>query len=258
MKAALVTGVSRKSGIGYSICQSLLENDYFIIATYNTDNECENDLLARYPSKISFEHCDFTSATQVDKLIEKIRSSQFDLIVNNAGKFADGEDYQNYDMKTWDEVFNVNVRAPMAICTGLFPSLNKNAVIINVASTDGMKGSISSMSYAASKAALINMTASLAINFGYDEKKVRVVGVAPSWVTTDITMLTEAAIENAPKMTPLGRMADVQELVDLIMFLASTKASYISGTTIVFDGGYSQIDYTLKKEAEAVRGKELG
>ena len=120
-----------------------------------------------------------------------------------------------------------------------------------------MKGSISSMSYAASKAALINLTASLAINFGYDEKKIRVVGVAPSWVKTDVTMLTDAAIENAPKMTPLGRMADIDELVELICFLASPKASYITGTTIVFDGGYSQIDYTLKKEAEAIRGREL-
>lgn len=257
MKTALVTGVSRKSGIGYGICKNLLESHYRVVAIYNSENECEEELSADYGEHISFIHCDFTLAQEVDMLIRQLKLHRYDLIVNNAGKFADGEDYLNYDMKIWDDVFNVNTRTPMAISTGLFSSLNPNAVIINIASTDGMKGSISSMSYAASKAALINLTASLAINFGYDEKKVRVVGVAPSWVTTDITMLTDAAIENAPKMTPLGRMADVQELVDLIMFLSSPNASYISGTTIIFDGGYSQIDYTLKKEAEYIRGREL-
>lgn len=257
MKTALVTGVSRETGIGYGICKGLLTNDYCVVAIYHTENACEKSLITEYGERVNFIQCDFTSAQEVSTLVQTLSSRKFDLIVNNAGMFADGENYLDYDMNIWDKVFSVNARTPMAISTGLFASLNSNAVIINIASTDGMKGSISSMSYAASKAALINLTASLAINFGYDEKKVRVVGIAPSWVETDLTMLTEAAIEYAPKMTPLKRMANVQELVDLIIFLSSPKASYISGTTIVFDGGYSQIDYTLKMEAEDIRGKEL-
>ena len=253
MKKALITGVSRQSGIGYGICKRLLENGYYIIATRNQDNECEEYLKGKYPNAVEFIKCDFIDRGQIADLITELHKYRFDLIVNNAGKFADGEDYMSYDMEQWDAIFDVNVRAPMAISTGLFNNLNENAVIINVASTDGMTGSLSSMSYAASKAALISITKSLAINYGYDKKKIRVVGVAPSWVVTDENMLTDAAKEYAPLMTPLGRMSNVNEIVDLIEFLASKKSTYITGTTIVFDGGYTLIDYTLKKEAEAAR-----
>jgi len=255
MKTALVTGVSRKTGIGFEVCKTLLENGYRVIALRNSDNECESELRANYGDYAIFLKCDFTDREQLNNTIALLKAYKFDLIVNNAGKFADGEDYTSYDMTIWDEVFDVNVRTPMALSTGLFDNLNAGAVIINVASTDGMTGSLSSMSYAASKAALISITKSLAINFGYDNKKIRVVGVAPSWVVTDENMLTEAAKKYAPLMTPLGRMASVKEMTDLIVFLASEKSTYITGTTIVFDGGYTLIDYTLKKEAEYARGK---
>ncbi len=249
MKTVLVTGVSRISGIGYNICKRFANSGYHVIAIYNSVNECEEE-LKKISSGCEFIYCDFTNREKVNELISTLKNQRFDLIINNAGKFCDGEDYTCYDMNQWDQIFDVNVRTPMAICTGLFNSLKKNAVIVNMASTDGMTGSMSSMSYAASKAALISITKSLAINFGYDKKKIRVVGIAPSWVVTDETMLTDAAKKYAPKMTPLGRMASVDEVADLVEFLSSKKASYISGTTIVFDGGYTLIDYTLMKEAE--------
>lgn len=92
-------------------------------------------------------------------------------IVNNAGAFSGDENIDNYDMKVWDSVFAVNLNAPLMLSVGLKPNMPKDFVIVNMVSTDGLKGSFSSMAYAASKAALINLTDSLAINFGYDKKK---------------------------------------------------------------------------------------
>ena len=124
----------------------------------------------------------------LNAFIVEMKKIPLHLIVNNAGAFPDGEDYNNYDMSIWDDIFAVNVTAPFAISTGLKSTLVENGVIINIASTDGFKGSFSSMSYAASKAALINVTQSLAINFGYDEKHIRVVALAPGWVKVDVNI----------------------------------------------------------------------
>ena len=115
MKIGLVTGVSRKSGIGYGICKKLLKENYKIFAIYNTDNECEDELKQSFGDKVVFFQCDFTNKLSVDNLIRQLKNFKFDLIINNAGKFADGEDYSNYDMNVWDEIFEVNTRTPMAI-----------------------------------------------------------------------------------------------------------------------------------------------
>jgi NAD(P)-dependent dehydrogenase (short-subunit alcohol dehydrogenase family) len=252
-KTALVTGVSRPSGIGFAICMQLLSEGYFIHAVYHSENECEKEFTSKYPNKVTMHYVDFTDAKNLDDFISRMKNISFNLIVNNAGAFPDGEKYDDYDMSIWDSIFAVNTRAPFAISTGLFNSLADNSVIINIASTDGMKGSFSSMSYAASKAALINVTQSLAINFGYDKKHVRVVAIAPGWVETDVSMIPEISWKIAPQMTPLGRFAKTSEIANFVSFLASEKATFISGSTHVIDGGFYCVDYTFLRES----GKEI-
>jgi NAD(P)-dependent dehydrogenase (short-subunit alcohol dehydrogenase family) len=202
-KTALVTGVSRMTGIGYAICLQLLSEGYFVHATYHSENACETEFEKLYPNQFKMYYVDFTDSACLNEFITEMKTVSINLIVNNAGMFPDGEDYKDYDMSIWDNVFAVNVRAPFAISTGLICNLAENGVIINIASTDGLKASFSSMSYAASKAALINATQSLAINFGYYEKHIRVIAVLPGWVETDVSMIPEISWKIAPQMTPL-------------------------------------------------------
>lgn len=247
-KNAIVTGVSRSSGIGYAVCIKLLEEGFFVHATYHSENTCEDDFRENFPNQFKMYHVDFTDKTSLQHFITQMSDIELNLIVNNAGAFPEGEDYTSYDMTIWDDVFSVNVRAPFAISMGLFGALVKNAVIINVASTDGLKGAFSSMSYAASKAALINATQSLAINFGYDEKQIRVVAIAPGWVETDINMIPEISWKIAPQMTPLGRFAQTHEIANFVNYLASDEAAFITGSTHIIDGGFNCVDYTFMRE----------
>ncbi len=248
-KTALVTGVSRPTGIGYAICMQLLSEGYFVHAVYHSENSCEIEFEKAYPKQYKMHQVDFSNRDDLCAFIAEMKKITLNLIVNNAGAFPDGEDYNNYDMSIWDEIFAINVTAPFAISTGLKNAMVENGVIINIASTDGLKGSFSSMSYAASKAALINATQSLAINFGFDEKHIRVVAIAPGWVKTDVNMIPEISWKVAPQMTPLGRFAETKEIADFVSFLASEKASFITGSTHIIDGGFNCVDYTFMRES---------
>ena len=248
-KIALVTGVSRPTGIGYAICRELLSEGYFVNAVYNSENACEEEFATSFPNSIKFHKVNFTNHDELSAFINSMKSQPINLIVNNAGAFPEGEEYDGYDMDIWDGVFDVNVRAPFAISTGLFSTMVDGSVIINIASTDGLKGSFSSMSYAASKAALINATQSLAINFGYDEKHVRVVAIAPGWVATDEKMIPKTSWNLAPQMTPLGRFAKPAEIAQFVSFLASDNAKFITGSTHIIDGGFNCVDYTFMRES---------
>ena len=123
-------------------------------------------------------------------------------------------------------------------------------------STDGQRGSFSSISYAASKAALINLTDSLAINFGYDEKKIRVTAICPGWVKTfdendpnSSEMVPLISRSTGSQLCPLGRFAEPYEIANVVSFLVSDKASFISGGFVPVHGGYSAVSFDMYAES---------
>lgn len=257
MKRALVTGVSWDTGLGFAITKQLVEDGYYVYAIYHSDESTAKEILEQdYSDTVECIQCDFTDREQVSSLLGKMDGIAIDALINNAGAFSGGEDINDYDISEWDRVMAVNVTAPLLLSTGLKKNMNPGAVIVNMVSTDGQRGSFSSISYAASKAALINLTDSLAINFGYDEKKIRVTAVCPGWVKTfDETdpasseMVPFISRSTGSQLCPLGRFAEPKEIANVVSFLVSEKASFISGGIVPVHGGYAGVSFDMYAES---------
>lgn len=242
-KIALVTGISKN--IGTAISRKLVSEGYFVHGTYNSS---ETDALALKEElkELEIYRVDLSIRTETLQFIEKVKGIKFDLVVNNAGVII-FEKYDELDLANWDKVIEVNLTAPFAITHGLRDSINQGGVVVNICSTDGMTGSFASMSYSASKAGLINITKSQGNVFG--KKSIRVVGIAPGWVGSG---MDSPAIAEAMANNPMGRNATPEEIANAVSFLASPSAGFINGTILTVDGGYTNVDSILKKEAEAI------
>jgi len=241
-KIALVTGFSR--GIGAAITTQLVKEGYYVYGVSRTESDSSKALAKELKPNVKALYFDLEKKTEVEQMLEKLKSVKFDAVVNNAG-VIEMENFKKFDYKVWTKTLNINLNAILLTSVRLISQMKEGSSIVNIASTDGMIGSYSSMSYSASKAALINLTQSLALNYG--KYGVRVNSVSPGWINTD--MATESSME-AGKLTPLGRNGRPEEIADLVCYLVSPKASFITGANIVADGGYSCVDYIMKKESE--------
>lgn len=244
MKRVLVTGAAQ--GIGRSIAELLLkdeQNQIVVIDKQKTVfiDECVN----KYGNRFEFYLQDVADRAGLSGVLVSISTKPLHGIVNNAGEVY-LEKWDKLDMKTWDRTLAVNLTAPLQIVHELRGALASGASIVNIASSDGLKAAFDTVAYAASKAALMNLTKSLAVILG--PKNIRVNAIAPGWVETE--MVAGTLPEEATYITPLGRNAKPEEIANLVEFLLSEKSSYINAETIGIDGGMTAVDYTIKKEAE--------
>lgn len=240
-KVALVTGVSR--GIGKAICYRLSSEGYKVIGTYNQGLQ-ESRVLQQELREVEFFQVNFANREETTSFVEGLAGRRLDAIVNNAGTI-DFQKFSQYQMKDWDNTLEVNLRVSLLLAAGLQQNLVDGGAVVNIASTDGFIGTLASVAYSASKAALMNVTKSLANNLGH--RGIRVNAVAPGWIKTDMDTEVEGEAE---KLTPLGRKGKPEEVAELVSFLLSDKAAFITGTTVVIDGGYSCVDYVMKLENE--------
>jgi NAD(P)-dependent dehydrogenase (short-subunit alcohol dehydrogenase family) len=240
-RTAVVTGAGR--GIGAAIVARLLEAGAHVVAA-----DIDGDFAADLPEDAHAVAVDLRDTGAADEVTAAAVDTfgSLDLWVNNAGIYPSSP-LVDIDDDEWDRVLDLNLRATFRgarAAARMMTQRNTGGVIINIASNAGMAAGPGSAHYVSSKHGVVGLTKSLAVDlarFG-----IRAVGIAPGVTRTEGI---EAASESlrasgwgdldayAERTTPLGRMAQPDEIARVVVFAASDLASYVTGTTIVVDGG---------------------
>jgi NAD(P)-dependent dehydrogenase (short-subunit alcohol dehydrogenase family) len=238
----LVTGGAR--GIGRSIAEHLAGNGWKVVATYNTGVDEAKEL--KHTHGVDIRQLDLADRSRSLDFARQIRDEySFDALVNNAG-ILEKQSFEEFTFDAWDRTFELNVTSPLLLAREIGLQMSAGGSIVNIASTDAGIGSFRSIAYSASKAALLSVTRSLANVLG--PRGIRVNAVTPGWVDSGI--LTDPY--EAASLTPLGRNGSPDDIAKVVAFLLSTDASFITGASIVADGGYTGVDYFMKKENDAL------
>ncbi len=241
-KVALVTGGAK--GIGGDISLLLSNAGAKVIINYNKSKE-NAEMLKKEISDFGHEadifQADVSNNKQVTALFDFIRKkfNQLDILVNNAGIIKDNL-LLSMELSDWDAVQDVNLKGAF-LCTKFAAEmmmLNHYGKIINIASIGAIKGGRGQTNYAAAKGGLISFTRACAVELG--GKGIHVNAVLPGMILTAMSKRVIKKVgEEILKNIPISRFGEPVEIANLVLFLASDKADYITGQAISIDGGLS-------------------
>ena len=227
-----VSGASR--GIGKDIAINFAKKGFNVVGTSRNNFNFSEDLENLIPIKL-----DITNRNDINDCFDKLKSMDLlpDILINNAGITSDQLFIRMKD-EEWDNVIETNLTGTFNLSKVFIKNMLKKKFgrIINISSISGLMGNPGQVNYSSSKAALTGFTKSLAKEVG--SRNITVNSVAPGYIETDMTSFLENETRmNIIKNIPLGRIGNVNDVSDLVMFLASEEASYITGQTISVDGG---------------------
>ncbi len=239
-KYALITGGSR--GIGRAVCIQLAKDlDYNLIINYNGNKEAAQQTLKEIEAlggQGEIMQFDVTNAEAVNKAFdvwhENNKEAIIEVIINNAGITKDGM-FMWMKPEDWHSVINTSLNGFFHVTNALIQKMlvNKYGRIINMVSVSGLKGTPGQVNYSAAKGAVIGATKALAQEVA--KRNITVNAVAPGFIKSDMT--AELDEKELKKMIPANRFGEAEEVAHVVSFLASSKASYITGEVININGG---------------------
>ena len=239
-KTAIVTGGSR--GIGRAICVALAQAGANVVTCYahgSAGAEETVKLCETYGVKASAIQADVAKNEDVQALVAKVKEEygSIDILVNNAGITKDNLMLKMTE-EDFEQVIDTNLKGAFLCIKHVSKIMlkQKRGHIINISSVVGVRGNAGQVNYASSKAGLIGMTKSVAKEIS--SRGITVNAVAPGFIETDMTAnLPEAVVEENLKSIPMKKLGKVEDVANLVRFLASDDASYITGQVICVDGG---------------------
>jgi len=247
LKTIVITGGA--TGIGFDTAKLLLESGPYRVALIGRDQALLDEAarsLEKGSDYISTFQCDLKEPAQVQKTVSKILAVHKTVygLVNNAGVYPFGG-VLDTTMETWNEAFDVNLRAAFLLCQGLIPAMKKSQEggrIVNVSSTAGILPNHFALAYSVSKAALIQLTKTIAKEVG--KEGITVNCICPGIVRSPLHEANHSSRSELEEFYarrgstfPLGRVGEPKDIAGTIRFFLSDDAAWITGDTCVIDGG---------------------
>ena len=234
-KKVLITGAS--GGIGSSLIKKFVELEAEVLGT-GTNAEKLDQIKKKHPN-IKVKKFDISEHSRIEEFIENVslELNGLDILVNNAGKNIDNLSLRMKD-EEWKKVIDINLTSSFLLSKHAIKKMirNKFGRIVNITSVVGHTGNLGQSNYAASKAGLIGMSKSLAIE--YAKKNITINCVSPGFIDSNMTMnIAEKVRMYLTSRIPMGKLGTGEDVSNCVAFLSSEQASYITGETIHVNGG---------------------
>lgn len=239
-KTVLITGAT--GDIGSTMAETFAGNGYDIIVhTFSNTEKAEalcSNIENKYGVKASYIKADFTNDEEIKTLSEKVlEKGGIDVLINNAG-IAYQELFQSVSEEKAREIFKINIESAVSLTKYIVPSMiNKHSgVVLNISSMWGVVGASCEVHYSTAKSAMTGFTRALAKELG--PSGIRVNCIAPGFIDTKMnSKFSKEDVEALRNDTPLMKIGKCEDVAELALFLASEKASFITGQIITVDGG---------------------
>ena len=232
----ILTGAT--GGIGNAILDKLYNLNANVIAT-GTNEEKLNIIKAKYKS-VTAKQFDISEHELVEKFVNEcseIFNNKIDILINNAGVTQDNLTIRMKN-EEWDKVIKINLSSTFFLSKNVIKKMlkNKNGKIINITSVVGHTGNIGQANYAASKAGIIGMSKSLALEYG--KKNIKINCISPGFIKSEMTdKISDSYKEILEGKISMGRLGTPEDIANAVLFLSSNLSDYITGETIHVNGG---------------------